>query len=224
MISKRHIVILALLLSLVSTNIYGAEKSLKKALLFSVVLPGAGQRYLGNVKRANAMMVGEAGIWCAFYGFRLQGQMREERYKQMAELFGGIEGEKSDSYYKLMSRYLSSEEYNIDVLRIARELYPYDREKQLEYFEQNGYFGDDGWQWESFDHMMEFRRVRTLSREAYRRSVLVTGFAVLNRIVSAMDVYLWFRLNHAGSSSGIDIRAENPEPGKFILYLSKPLP
>lgn len=222
--SNRHLLVVTLLISLISTNIYGQEKSLRKALFLSIILPGAGQRYLGNNKRANAMMAGEAGIWCSFYGFRLQGKMREERYKQIAELFGGIKGDKSDGYYRLMSRYASSEEYNIDVLRIARELYPYDREKQLEHFQQNGYFNDDGWRWDSLDRMKEFKRVRVMSREAYRRSVLVTGFAVLNRIVSAMDVYLWFRLNHTKVFSEIDIRVENPEPGRFILYLSKPLP
>lgn len=222
--TRKPILILTLAVSLISVDLYAQDKSLKKAMLFSILLPGAGQHYLGNQKRANAMMAAEAGVWVAFYAFRLQGQMREERYKQIAELFGGISGEKDDNYYRLMSKYLSSEDYNIDVLRKARELYPYDRQKQLDYFWVNGYFGDDQWRWDSIEHMMDFKRVRSLSREAYRRSVLVTGFAVLNRMVSAMDVYLWFRLNQAEGSSPLRIRAENPQPGRFLLYLSKPLP
>lgn len=183
----------------------GGAKSLRKALLFSLLLPGAGQQYLGNTGRARMMYVSEAGIWTSFAGFRIQGRMREDRYKEVARLFAGVQGDRDDDYYMVIAHYVSNEAYNIDVMREARYLYP-DSDDSVQvkqrqaYFEANGYFGADAWEWESLEHQREFELTRTRSRESYRRAVLTTGFAVLNRVVSMIDVYLSFRL--AGTGRG----------------------
>ena len=170
------------------------DKSQGKALLLSLALPGAGEAYLGATGRATAFAVSEAAIWSSFAIFRVQGGMREDAYKATAGLFAGVEGGRSDDYYQILAYYLSSEEYNVDVMREARLRYPYDRAEQLAYFETNAYLGEDGWEWDSLERMREFAHERTLSRQSYRRAVLTTGFAVLNRMVSMIDVYLSFKL------------------------------
>jgi hypothetical protein len=113
------VLVAALVLGVVTPSVCGDDgegKSLRKALLLSMVLPGGGQYYLGNDARAKAMFVSEAGVWAAFTGLRIQGRMRENRYEEMAELFAGVEGGHDDDYYLMMAHYISSEEYNIDVL------------------------------------------------------------------------------------------------------------
>ena len=88
---------LAVLLSGQATG--GTEgKSMGKALLLSLALPGAGQQYLGNHARARTMYVAEAGVWSAFAYFRIQGDNRKDRYKEIAELFAGAEGSRDDDY------------------------------------------------------------------------------------------------------------------------------
>ena len=66
-------------------------------------------------------------------------------------------------------------------MREARYLFPDDRERQLAYLEEHGYFGNSGWEWESPEKQDEYENTRTWSRESYRRATLTKGFAVLNR-------------------------------------------
>jgi hypothetical protein len=218
------VVAVVLILSAVASGVCGDTedgKSLKKALLLSLVLPGAGQQYLGNTGRARLMFVSEAGVWATFTGFRIQSQMREDRYKEMAELFASVRGERSDDYYLAIAYYMSSEEFNIDVMREARFRFPEDREKQIEYFDANGYFGEDAWEWETTERRLDFRTTRTASRESERRAVLTTGFAVLNRVISMIDLYLSFRLGGRDLQTSIPRLMAEQAPGEgFRLYIS----
>ena len=200
-----------------------AGKSLKKALVLSLAVPGAGEAYLGASGRARAFMATEAGIWSSFAFFRVQGAMREDAYHDKARLFAGVTGNRDDTYYQMLAYYPSSEEYNIDIMREARLRYPDDRDLQLAYFEANAYSGDDGWEWDSLQRMEEFALERTRSRQSYRRAVLTTGFAVLNRMVSMIDVYLSFKLENAGvKGPGLGIVAEPTSDHGFRVYLSAP--
>jgi hypothetical protein len=195
-------------------------KSLKKAMLLSFVLPGAGQQYMGNTGRARTMFAAEAGVWAAFATYRVQGHMREARYKETARLFAQVEREKSDGYYTLLAYYLSSDEFNVDVAREARALFPDDRERQLEYISEQSYSGEDGWEWDSVERMNQFARERTASRESYRRATLTTGFAVLNRMISMIDVYLSFKLHREGSgSTGLGLGMEADPEGGVRVFL-----
>lgn len=201
----------------------GKGKSLSKALLLSLALPGAGEAYMGASGRAKTFFVSEAGVWSSFAYFRVQGRMREDRYKEMARLFAGVDREMNADYYTLLAYYTSSEDYNIDVLREARLRYPDDRAQQLAYFDANGYFGDRAWEWQDLQRMDEYARVRILSRRSYRRAVLTTGFAVLNRMISMIEVYLSFRLDQPEREhSGLGLRVE-PAPYQGIrFYLRAP--
>jgi hypothetical protein len=198
-------------------------KSMAKALLLSLAVPGAGQHYLGNHARARTMYVAEAGVWSTFAYFRVQGGNRKDRYQEMAGLFAGVGGERNDDYYRALAYYATSEEYNIDVMREARFRYPFDRDKQLEYFDANGFFGGDAWEWRSLDYQAEFRRTRTASKESYRRAVLTTGFAVLNRVVSMVDIYLSFRLEESRDQAlRPKLRVDRHRDDGFRVYLSAP--
>jgi len=199
------------------------EKSLGKALLLSIALPGAGEAYLGATGRARAFFASEAAVWSAFAYYRVQAGMRKGVYKEKARLFAGVRGGVSDDYYKLLAYYLSSEEYNVDVRRQARLLYPDERELQAAYFETNGYFGEDGWEWDSLQRMQDFAHERTMSRQSYRRAVLTTGFAVLNRMVSVIDVYLSFKLEEKGHGGPrLSLGTQPTSSQGYRLYISAP--
>jgi hypothetical protein len=221
------IAVIGLLIGSVWLPAYGAPppeegKSIGKAMLLSLLLPGAGEYYLGYQGRAKLMFVSEAGIWSAFGLYRVQGRMREDRYKELARLFADVEHDMGDEYYRILSYYPSSDDYNIDVMREARFRYPDDRARQLEYVEANGYFGVDAWQWESLEKQAEFADTRTRSRESYRRAVLTTGFAVLNRMVSLIDIYLSFKLAPGDQHAAYPrLRMDSEPHGGFSLYLTK---
>jgi len=216
-------IVIAVLLAVAAPSLAQAPaegKSVKKAMLLSLLMPGAGQAYLGNTGRAKAMMAAEAGVWGAFAAYRIQGGMREDRYKEMARLFAGVEREMDDDYYLLLAYYLSSEEFNVDVMRDARMRYPGDRQAQLEFFEANGYFGDDAWQWDGAERLEEFSRVRTESRQSYRRATLTTGFAVLNRMISMVDIYLSTKLARTRGLSAPGLGVDPAPGGGIRVYLT----
>jgi len=199
------------------------RKSLRKALLFSLMLPGAGEAYMGHTGRAEAMFAAEAGIWASFAYFRIQGDMREDSYKDIARLSAGVEREMDDFYYKMLAYYVTNEEFNVDVMRDARMRFPDDRAQQIEYFSQTAYLGDEAWAWDSLDRMNEYARVRTDSRQSYRRATLTTGFAVLNRMISMIDVYLSYKLsNDSGKSSRLGLGLAAAPDGSVRLYLRAP--
>jgi len=199
------------------------DKSLGKALLLSLALPGAGEAYLGASGRARAFFASEVAIWSSFAYYRVQGGMREDAYRQQARLFAGVQGDLTSGYYKLLAYYLSSDEYNIDVMREARLLYPDDHDLQAAYLEAHGYFGRDGWEWDSLQRMQEFAHERTMSRQSYRKAVLTTGFAVLNRMVSVIDVYLSLKLEDKGHGGAhVSLEAEPTSSQGFRLYISAP--
>jgi len=199
------------------------DRSMKKALLFSLIVPGGGQAYMGHSVRARAMFAAEAGIWTSLAVFRVQGAMREDNYKETARLSAGVERQMDEYYYKMLSYYESSDAYNMDVMREARQRFPDDRAKQIEFLQAEGYFGEDTWEWDSMGRMNEYARARTLSRQSYRRATLTTGFAVLNRMISMIDVYLSYKLGNdtlGSARSGLGL-ATTPD-GDVRVYLRVP--
>jgi hypothetical protein len=199
------------------------NKSIGKALLLSLVLPGTGQQYLGSHKRARTMWVAEGAIWTTYALFTVQGNNREDKYKEMAGMFAGVTGDRDDDYYAALAYYTTNYEYNIDVKREARYIYPYEPALQDQYVLDNGYFGDDAWEWDSIERQLEYKSTRTASKESHRRATLTVGFAVLNRMVSMIDVYLTFKLSDDERLSSIPrLMVDQKDTEGFRVYLSTP--
>ena len=216
-------VVIVLMMSVPYSRAAEGEKSLTRAVLYSLVLPGAGEAYMGYKTRAKAAFGAEIAVWAGFAYFRYQGSLREDRYKEMAYLNAGVEGERDDDYYQAIAYYLSNEYFNVDILREARFYYPDDRELQLEYWEQNGYFGADAWEWATLGAMEDYRDVRTESRKSYRRATLMIGFAVLNRMISVVGLYVSSKAGeqHAALLPGVGYDSRNG--GGTYLYLNLPM-
>lgn len=213
--------------ALMASAVQGGEglenKSMGKALLLSLVVPGTGQQYIGSHKRARGMWVAEAAIWTTYAVFTVQGSNREDKYKEMAGMFAGVSGSRDDDYYEAIGYYITNYEYNIDVKNESRYIYPYDPALQDQYVLDNGYFGGDAWEWDSVDRQLEYKDTRTASKESYRRATLTVGFAVLNRMVSMIDVYLTFKLSEEKRLSSIPrLMVDQRDRDGFRVYLSTP--
>lgn len=164
------------------------EKSLKKAFFLSILLPGLGQRYLGQEQRGLLYMGVEVGIWATVASFQIQGSMREDRYREYARIVGGADPDvDDDQYYKDLSLYTSSDQFATVIRWEARALYPDDLEAQRSYYGKNIYPGSQEWSWPDGAAHDEFKRLRRRSKRAYRAAVNTLGLAVLNRLVSAID-------------------------------------
>jgi hypothetical protein len=160
------------------------------AILMSVVLPGWGELYTGHTARAKGFMAAEAAIWLGYAGFTIQGNMREDDYKEYARVFAGVGADGGSGYWDDVSDYVSSEgasSFNEAIRREARSLFPDDLEAQEEYYLANGYFGSEAWEWEDEQRFREFRRLKHNASVSFRSAFFMTGLAVLNRAISAID-------------------------------------
>ena len=166
----------------------GSRVSRRKAFFLSLLLPGLGQRASGHHGRARAFFGIEAAIWLSAGGFWLVGEMREDDYRQYAAVRAGADlSQDSEDYYQMVADYRSSDDYNVDVRRDARAIYPDDRARQLGYIAQHSIGGSAAWGWPDDEAQWQYRYFRHDALSAKRTSVLLTGWAVVNRVVSAIE-------------------------------------
>jgi hypothetical protein len=181
-----------------------APKNPGIAILMSAVLPGWGELYTGHTARAKGFMAAEAAIWLGYAGFTIQGNLREDDYKNYARVFAGVNAGGGSAYWDDVSDFVRSEgdaSYNEAIRREARSLYPDDLDAQEQYFLANGYFGSRGWEWESQERFQEFRRLKHNTSVSFRSAFFMTGLAILNRAVSAIDS-AWMARRHNRGIAG----------------------
>ena len=212
-----------LILSIFATQAAAEGKSLSRAMCYSLLLPGTGEMYMGYKTRGKVALGAEVAIWSGYAYFRYQGSLREDHYKELANINAGVEGERNDDYYEAISYYITNEVFNVDILREARFYYPDSRELQLDYWEANGYFGSDAWEWKSIVAMDDYRNVRTESRKSYRRSTLMLGFAVLNRMISVVGLYVSSKAGEQHAALLPHVSYDSRNGGSTYLYLNLPM-
>ncbi len=195
-----------------------------KAFFLSMLLPGLGQRYIGDRKKALACYIGEGALWSSFVIFKIQGDKREEDFKEWAETFASarLDGySRDEEYFQTISRYLSSDEYNLEVKLVARLIHPDDRDAQLAFIADNSIGGDDAWAWTSNDTRNQFRVIRHRALDSDRHANWTLGGLVLLRLVSAIDAALETgAANRRLAGGGLSLSPAFPsgEPGFAVGY------
>jgi len=212
-----------LILSVFVSQAAAEGKSLSRAMFYSLLLPGTGEYYMNYTTRAKVHVGAEVVIWSGYAYFWYQGSLREDSYKQLAQINAGVEGERDDDYYEAIAYYISNDVFNVDILREARFYYPESRELQLEYWDANGYFDSDAWEWKSIAAMDDYRHVRTESRKSYRRSTLMLGFAVLNRMTSMIGLYVATKAGEQHAAMVPQVSYNSRNGGSTYLYFSLPM-
>ena len=155
------------------------EKSKWKALGLSILVPGAGQYYTEATSRMYFFGAAEVLTWSNFVGLRLYGKWKKEDYISWAAKHAGVDVKnKSDSYFETLTYYDNIDIYNqLELLyeRSEAELYP----DTPEFY----------WNWDSDGSRILYRKLRNDSKSAYRRSLLILGVALVNRVISGIDAF-----------------------------------
>lgn len=152
--------------------------SMKKGLILSILVPGAGQYYAGAKTKGQVFMGVEAAIWGGFIAYRVYGGWKKDDYKRIATAYAGVNTDgKDDTFYDMVGFYDSREEYNL----YGRLYYP-DRQ----YYPDNDSYD---WQWDSDARRKEYKRLKDDAKTALRNSTFFLGLAVANRVISAIDTY-----------------------------------
>ena len=158
------------------SNLTGpGSKSVSKAFLFSLLVPGTGQFYTQQPGRGRIFMGTELAILAGFLGFRLYGDWKEEDYQLYAAAHADVNSDgKSRGYFEDISLYMSMEEYN---------------RKQIQDFREDAevYSKADFWEWDSDQSRRKFDSLYRSSSNARDNSIIMTGIGLFNHLLSAVD-------------------------------------
>lgn len=174
----------------------------KKALLYSLLLPGMGELSMGEKGRATGFFIAEGLIWSSYIYWTVAGNLRQDDYIEQANLNAGVGvTEESDDYWKLVGQYEHSsgsgpDSYEEDLRREARDTYPDDPAAQDAYVAEHLPTGDRAWDWSTEALQETYVSTRENSNRAFNRAQYSFAAAILNRIVSVIDVQL---LRHKAS-------------------------
>lgn len=157
----------------------GHKKSKFLALGLSLLLPGAGQYYTENKSKMVIFGSAEGLVWSGFFGLRMYGGWKKDDYRAWAAFHAGADvNGKPDIYYEKLTYYDNLNEYN----QLARVV---DGPEARLFPVSPQYY----WNWDSDQSRSHYRDLRNQSKNAYRRSLLFVGAALVNRILAGIDAY-----------------------------------
>ena len=168
----------------------GEPKSIYKAAFLSMLVPGLGEYYSGHPNRALVFGTMEAAIWIAYATFSVQEGLRADRAEEFAVQAAGANPSGDADYFEAVGRFPRNDGagmWNEFVRRRARDT-----------GEVVGpeYFGVDSWAWPSDDQLGRYRSMRSSMLEAEDNATNMLAVAILNRIVSTIDVVQAVRSDH----------------------------
>jgi hypothetical protein len=153
--------------------------SSKRNILYSLILPGAGEWGMGRKNRAKFFFGTEFLLWIGYFGVKNYTNILQNNYQSYAAHHAGvITANKNEQYWIDIGSSLNIYDFNQQKLieRDRRALYP---ETDLYY-----------WQWDSENSVRKYNAMRVKEHDWEQRATLVVGGLVLNRIISAIDV-IW---------------------------------
>jgi hypothetical protein len=157
------------------------------AALKSFILPGWGQLSTGHQTQAGIFLGLEAATWASWLTFKRQGSLREQSYIDTARLYAGIDLTGQDERIRrYVGQYQSEEVYNQYVVRREAAFFIEDPDEQAAYIAENSLGGEQSWNWTLYEDFVRYRDQRRSSESAYHNAEFVVGFALVNRLVSAV--------------------------------------
>jgi len=158
-------------------------------ILASAILPGWGESIIGKKSQAKVFFIVEGTLWLSYAGFNYFGQKGLSSSRSFAVDHSGANPERADDeYYDLLEDYMTADDYNLEVERNASLYYPDDPVRQQNYINENGFFGADVWSWDTSASRTEYWQNRRQAREHLQRASFMSGFALINRLVSVINV------------------------------------
>ncbi|HOE91307.1 MAG TPA: hypothetical protein PKZ69_08070 [Candidatus Cloacimonadota bacterium] len=165
-------------------------KSVPKAMLFSAILPGAGQLYIENQTSASIFLATEALLWFGKTRFDNERKWTENSYKKFATEIAGADPNTSGKKYNILQGYLSSEQYNDEIILAARNYFLLiynDPEAYEQYLDTHLFTGNESWDWKTDENRLQFKDMRIQRQKYLLYSNFTFGSLLLNRLISIVD-------------------------------------
>lgn len=161
------------------------------AVLFSLVIPGTGEWYAGNISAGKYFLGSEVTLWLSLYGFYAYGNWLKNDAQSFARVYAGVDwADKDNQFFVNVGNFMSRHEYNEKKMR--------DRDIRALYTDP-AY----DWTWESDEMRREFRDLRVRSDKMFNAIKFVGVAIVANHIASAVLAgYSATRYNEQLNDSG----------------------
>ena len=157
-------------------NNAGSKKSPFLAVVFSIILPGAGELYTNRFDVGKYSFASEVGLWLLYSGMELHGYQIRNDGRSFARLHAGFNDEsKTVDYYVAVSNFMNTYDYNDKKLR--------DRDSKSLY-DPNSIMG---WSWDNDTNRKKFRDMRVGADDVLNNTKFVAVAMIVNRIFSAIN-------------------------------------
>lgn len=167
------------------------DYSVQGIIARNMLLPGLGQRKMGQRIRSRIYFVLEGAAWVGLGAFIWQNMARTDAYEEYAVAYAGVDNTGlSEDYYETIGNFISSDGpggYNEYVMREARDLYYPDQEAIQDYYEANALTGDQSWRWLSESTYDKYNSLRKGANSSERRAVYSLFFMLGLRLISNID-------------------------------------
>ena len=161
----------------------GEFKNRGKAFISSLILPGAGEKYLGKKTLAKTFLITEITLWAGYVAFKSYGKwIRKDAITFAATHSGALTDGKPPQFLVDIGNYKDIHEYN-------------DAKQRMYQFNKIYSSDDYYWQWDEDKNRQKFENLRIASDRAVNRSVFMLGGIFANHLLSAIDA-VWQTHRH----------------------------
>ncbi len=207
------------------------QRSVAKAAVLSLLVPGAGQFYVGDKLKAVPFFLVDVAGWATYFGFRSQGNKREDEYRVYADQHWD-----ASSYYVFLDTALGiSSRSDFDPTGRAYDSRLYDIpesdaflrvdsgfifshhvptrsgedtanfDKNLEYYESIGKYDQFFAGWDAFANRRTYLDMRADANSSFSKSKIGLVVSLADRLVAAVDAALAAQRYNKKVSKGKEI-------------------
>lgn len=192
------------------------QRSVAKAAVLSLLVPGAGQFYVGDKARAIPFFLVDVAGWAAYFGFRSQGHKREDEYRTYADshwyasnyfvFLDTAMGITSRSDFDPTGRAYDSRQQGYsgpDVFLVVDSGFIFSHhvptrtgedtanfDKNLEYYESIGKYDQFFAGWDDFANRRTYLGMRADANSSFSKSKIGIVVSLADRLVAAVDAAL----------------------------------
>lgn len=173
------------------------RKSVPLAVVYSLLLPGMGELYVGDYGLGKYFTIAEGGLWITWAGFQLQGKWVRDDARAFSLQHAGVSSlEKSDQYFVDIGNFQSVYAFNEQVLRSRDAHKLYDPNST------------DYWKWDTPENQEQYRSLRVSSDKILNNANFVLAAIGVNHIISAINAgRLALKHNKQQDEAFLDIHA-----------------
>jgi len=177
------------------TDVYGFKgKSVKKAFLYSLIVPGSGELYAGSKIKAALFFGLDVTLWALYFNYHGKGKDKEDEYRTFADSTW------SETEYKWwLWEHLHIDSDTAQYWDPEKQEWTYlshhlPDKKTDQYYEMIGKYEQFAWGWVDYDNTTNFSLyrdfylgVRRDANDLLNKATYSAMFSLANHILSAFD-------------------------------------